>query len=133
MSSEFTSMTALHSTIPDATPEPVGWGTYASNPNVHFFLCYFIAMIDEVPGSYFLVLSSPLILGQVTSNFLHILTSKCAQTYKPLLPRLPSFTRRESHLMVDMDSRSQRSWAKCLSTPPGRIPGRSSSPIRCSN
>ena len=53
VSGEFSSMTTLHDTIPEATPEPVGWGTYASNRNVHFFLCYFIDMIDEVPGSYF--------------------------------------------------------------------------------
>ena len=133
VSGEFTSTTAPHNTIPDATPEPVGWGTYASSLNVHFFLCHFIDMIDEVPGSYFPELFPLLILSQLAPSFLHVLTPKFAQIFKPLLPRLPSFTQRESHLMVGMNSCSQHSWAKCLSTPPGRIPGRSSSPIRCRN
>ena len=60
VSGEFSSMTTLHNTIPDASPEPVGWGTYASNPNVHFSLCRFIDMIDEVPGSYFPELFPPI-------------------------------------------------------------------------
>jgi protein-ribulosamine 3-kinase len=49
VSGEFVSMTAMHETIPDSTPAPIAWGTYASNPNIHFFLCYFVDMIDEVP------------------------------------------------------------------------------------
>jgi protein-ribulosamine 3-kinase len=49
VSGEFVSMTAIHKTIPDSTPAPVAWGTYASNPNIHFFLCHFVDMIDEVP------------------------------------------------------------------------------------
>ena len=73
MSGEFSSMTALHNTIPDATPEPVGWGTYASNPDVHFFLCKFIDMIDEVPGSYFSLLSSTPTLSQLAPGSLQIL------------------------------------------------------------
>lgn len=68
VSGEFSSMTALHKTIPDATPEPVGWGTYASNPNVHFFICRFIDMIDEVPGLYFLDLFTPFIKIQLGSE-----------------------------------------------------------------
>ena len=60
VSGEFSSMTTLHNTIPDASPEPVGWGTYASKPNVHFLLCHFIDMIDEVPGSYFPELFPPI-------------------------------------------------------------------------
>lgn len=46
---EYTSMTTLHQVIPDATPNPITWGTYASNPKIHFFLCHFINVIDEVP------------------------------------------------------------------------------------
>jgi protein-ribulosamine 3-kinase len=42
-------MTAMHKMIPDSTPAPVALGTYVSNPNIHFFLCHFIDMIDEVP------------------------------------------------------------------------------------
>lgn len=44
---EFGSMTTLHDTIPDSTPEPVGWDTYASSPSVHFFLYRFVDMVDE--------------------------------------------------------------------------------------
>lgn len=49
VSGEFVSMTTMHKTIPDSTPAPIAWGTYATNPNIHFFLCHFIDMIDEVP------------------------------------------------------------------------------------
>ena len=49
VSGEFASMTALYKTIPDSTPAPVAWGTFATNSNIHFFLCHFIDMIDEVP------------------------------------------------------------------------------------
>src|SRR5213592_14633 len=49
MSGEFASMSALHDTMPDLAPKPIAWGTYTSNPNVHFFLCSFHDMTDEVP------------------------------------------------------------------------------------
>ncbi|KAH0563490.1 hypothetical protein GP486_001941 [Trichoglossum hirsutum] len=49
MSGEFASMSALHNTMPDLAPKPIAWGTYASNPNIHFFLCSFHDMTDEVP------------------------------------------------------------------------------------
>ena len=46
---EFASMSALHAAIPDLTPTPIAWGTYASDPEVHFFLCSFVDMTDEIP------------------------------------------------------------------------------------
>lgn len=46
---ELESMTALHQNIPFATPAPIGCGTYASNPSIHFFLCDFTEMMDELP------------------------------------------------------------------------------------
>jgi protein-ribulosamine 3-kinase len=49
VSGEFVSMSTLHSVIPDATPAPIAWGTYASNPEIHFFLCQFLDVTDEVP------------------------------------------------------------------------------------
>ena len=49
VSGEFFSMTTLHQVIPDATPAPIAWGTYASNSDIHFFLCHFVDVIDEVP------------------------------------------------------------------------------------
>ena len=49
MSGEFASMTAIHDTVPDLAPAPIAWGTYASEPNMHFFLCSFHDMTDDVP------------------------------------------------------------------------------------
>ena len=49
VSGEFASMTALHNTVPDLVPAPIAWGTYASDPDVHFFLCSFIDMKKGVP------------------------------------------------------------------------------------
>ena len=65
VSGEFYSMGTLHNAIPDATPEPVRWGTYASNPDVHFFICHFVDMTDEVPGSYIPELLFPSIIIQL--------------------------------------------------------------------
>jgi protein-ribulosamine 3-kinase len=49
VSGEFVSMSALHAAAPDLTPIPIAWGTYAVDPNVHFFLCSFVAMTDDIP------------------------------------------------------------------------------------
>ena len=49
VSGEFVSMTSLHDTLPYLTPLPVAWGTYAADSNVHFFLCGFVEMADELP------------------------------------------------------------------------------------
>lgn len=37
VSGEFASMTALHAVVPDVTPVPLSWGTYAQDSNAHFF------------------------------------------------------------------------------------------------
>ena len=44
VSGEFVSMKSLHEKLPSNTTTPLAWGTYASNPNIHFFLCNFIEM-----------------------------------------------------------------------------------------
>lgn len=49
MLGEFTSMSAINSILPDFTPRPIGWGTYASNPDCHFFLATFHDMAEELP------------------------------------------------------------------------------------
>ena len=49
MLAEFISMTTLHQAIPDSTPAPIAWGTYASTSEIHFFLCHFLDFIDETP------------------------------------------------------------------------------------
>ncbi len=46
---EFTSMSMLYKTVPDLVPQPIAFGTYASNPNVHFFLCEFRNMTTVLP------------------------------------------------------------------------------------
>jgi protein-ribulosamine 3-kinase len=46
---EFASMTALYKTLPKFVPEPIGTGTYASAPDIHFFCCELINMTDEIP------------------------------------------------------------------------------------
>ena len=49
VSGEFVSMKTLHDTIPHLTPIPFAWGTYAADSNVHFFLCGFVDMTDDLP------------------------------------------------------------------------------------
>ncbi len=49
VSGEYVSMKALHDTLSTLTPLPVAWGTYAADTNVHFFLCGFVDMIDDLP------------------------------------------------------------------------------------
>jgi protein-ribulosamine 3-kinase len=46
---EFASMIALHNAIPDASPTPIAFSTYATVPGAHFYLCTFVDMDDEVP------------------------------------------------------------------------------------
>ena len=50
VSGEFVSMKLLHDTLPDLTPMPFAWGTYAADSNIHFFLCAFIHMTNERPN-----------------------------------------------------------------------------------
>ena len=47
LSSELVSMTAIYKATPDFAPEPIAWGTYASDPDIYFFLCSFHEMSDE--------------------------------------------------------------------------------------
>ena len=46
---EFASMTALHAANPELTPQPIAVGTYDSDPSLHFFLCEFVDMTDDLP------------------------------------------------------------------------------------
>ncbi|KAI3400162.1 hypothetical protein diail_4394, partial [Diaporthe ilicicola] len=47
--SEFESLTAIYKAVPGFCPNPLGWGQYASDPDVHFLLTPFIDMYDEAP------------------------------------------------------------------------------------
>jgi protein-ribulosamine 3-kinase len=46
---EFTSMSAIYDAMPYSVPRPIAWGTYASIPDVHFFLSDFHDMRDQLP------------------------------------------------------------------------------------
>lgn len=35
---EFVSQSTLYAAVPDFTPKSYAWGTYAADPNIHFFL-----------------------------------------------------------------------------------------------
>lgn len=49
VSGEFVSMSSLHKTQPRLVPTPYAWGTYAADSNIHFFLCEFVEMTDDLP------------------------------------------------------------------------------------
>lgn len=49
VSGEFASMTMLHKAMPNLTPIPYAWGTYAADSNISFFLCGFVDMTDDLP------------------------------------------------------------------------------------
>lgn len=42
-------MTAIHAVDPTLVPKPIAWGTYEQLHDVHFFLCEFRNMTDELP------------------------------------------------------------------------------------
>jgi protein-ribulosamine 3-kinase len=46
---EYESMKALHNTSPDFVPYPLGYGTYESDRDMHFFMCDFIDVADKLP------------------------------------------------------------------------------------
>ncbi|MCJ1394921.1 hypothetical protein MMC18_007801 [Xylographa bjoerkii] len=46
---EYEGMKALYAVSRDIIPEPIGYGTFMSDPNTHFFLCEFVDMKDELP------------------------------------------------------------------------------------
>lgn len=50
MEGTFAAEQALYSFLPDRVPRPVAWGTYVSNPEMHFYMCEFVEMYDEVPN-----------------------------------------------------------------------------------
>ena len=49
VSGEFVSMTTIHKALPYIVPHPYASGTYASDPNIHFFLCGFVDMGKGLP------------------------------------------------------------------------------------
>ena len=46
-------------------PNPIGWGTYTSNPGIHFFICEFVDLTDDIPeiNAFIKTLAEPQMLG----------------------------------------------------------------------
>jgi protein-ribulosamine 3-kinase len=51
---EFLSMRTVYAIVPYLTPNPIAWGTYASDPDIHFFVSEFVEMTDDVPDASFM-------------------------------------------------------------------------------
>lgn len=49
MFGEYTSMSLIYAATPDFCPRPIACGSYEATPDVHFFLCDFHDMTDELP------------------------------------------------------------------------------------
>lgn len=49
VSGEFHSMLAMWKTLSKFVPKPIGYGTYQSSADIHFFLCELIDMTDDIP------------------------------------------------------------------------------------
>ncbi|KAK7981272.1 transferase [Apiospora arundinis] len=45
--SEYESLKIMHDALPEICPEPIGWGSYASDPSVFFLLCHFVEIFNE--------------------------------------------------------------------------------------
>lgn len=46
---EFEGTSAIASITPDFVPTPIGWGTFKSSPDTHFYLCKFHDLAEELP------------------------------------------------------------------------------------
>ena len=46
---EFASMRTLRSIAPEMVPKPIGYGTFETDEDRHFFLCEFVDLYDELP------------------------------------------------------------------------------------
>ena len=51
VSGEFVSMSSLYKALPFIVPHPYASGTYDSDPNIHFFLCGFVDMDEDLPDA----------------------------------------------------------------------------------
>ncbi|KAL2024345.1 hypothetical protein VTK56DRAFT_8827 [Thermocarpiscus australiensis] len=49
MKGTFEAEQALYSFIPGLVPRPYAWGTYEADPEIHFYLCEFVEMYDDIP------------------------------------------------------------------------------------
>jgi fructosamine-3-kinase len=49
---EFESMKAIYTLLPDFVPKPIAWGTYNNIPDMHFLLCEYREMTEEMPDPH---------------------------------------------------------------------------------
>lgn len=57
-------MSALYEAMSDLVPKPLAWGTYEKEPDVHFFLCSFHDMSDDIPD----ISNFPAMVAQLHKN-----------------------------------------------------------------
>ncbi|KAI0428171.1 Fructosamine/Ketosamine-3-kinase [Xylaria sp. FL1042] len=50
MKGSFEAENALYEFIPEYVPRPVSYGTYMTHPDLHFYICDFVDLVDEVPS-----------------------------------------------------------------------------------
>ena len=48
---EYESMSVIYKELLDFVPKPIAVGSYASNPDIHFYLMEFVDMSNKVPDS----------------------------------------------------------------------------------
>ncbi len=46
---EYESMKVVHAVTPDVAPKHLDWGTFKSDPDLHFYLCAFHHLHNELP------------------------------------------------------------------------------------
>lgn len=49
---EYESMKAIHTILPEFAPQPIAHGTYETVPDIHYFLCEFRDMAEEMPDPH---------------------------------------------------------------------------------
>jgi fructosamine-3-kinase len=50
MRGAFEAEKALYEFIPEHIPRPISFGTYKTRPDLHFYICEFVDMLDELPS-----------------------------------------------------------------------------------
>jgi protein-ribulosamine 3-kinase len=49
---EYESMKEIYTLLPDFAPKPIAWGTYKDVPDMHFFLCEYREMVNDMPDPH---------------------------------------------------------------------------------
>lgn len=50
MNGAFEAETAVHAYVPNLVPRPIARGTYAGDPDTHFYMCEWVDMQDQLPS-----------------------------------------------------------------------------------